>query len=69
VAGDERQEKGHYPYVYETLRQPAGRIYISPPAINHEEGAHAGLGKPTLQMAVPIRDGTGCLGWSSSAST
>jgi diguanylate cyclase (GGDEF)-like protein len=62
VAGDERQEKGHYPYVYETLRQPAGRIYISPPAINHEEGAHAGLGKPTMQMAVPIRDGTRVLG-------
>lgn len=62
VAGDERQEKGHYPYVYETLRQPAGRIYISPPAINHEEGAHAGLGKPTMQMAVPIRDGARVLG-------
>ncbi|PKO33831.1 MAG: hypothetical protein CVU34_10690 [Betaproteobacteria bacterium HGW-Betaproteobacteria-7] len=62
VAGDERQEKGHYPYVYETLRQPAGRIYISPPAINHEEGAHAGLGKPTMQVAVPIRDGNRVLG-------
>jgi diguanylate cyclase len=62
VAGDDRQEKGHYPYVYETLRQPAGRIYISPPAINHEEGAHAGLDKPTMQMAVPIRDGNRVLG-------
>jgi diguanylate cyclase (GGDEF)-like protein len=62
VAGDERQEKGHYPYVYETLRLPAGRLYISPPAINHEEGAHAGLGKPTLQLAVPIRDAHRVLG-------
>lgn len=62
VAGDERQEKGHYPYVYETLALPPGRIYLSPPAINHEEGAHAGLGKPTLQVAVPIRDGRQVLG-------
>ena len=62
VAGDERQEKGHYPYVYETLRLPAGRIYVSPPAINHEEGAHAGQGKPTLQLAVPIRHGHRVLG-------
>ncbi|PKO89881.1 MAG: hypothetical protein CVU18_02490 [Betaproteobacteria bacterium HGW-Betaproteobacteria-12] len=62
VVGDERQEKGHYPYVYETLRQPTDRIYISPPTINHEEGAHAGLGKPTMQMAVPIREGNRVLG-------
>ncbi|KAB2926938.1 MAG: diguanylate cyclase [Dechloromonas sp.] len=62
VAGDEMQEKGHFPYVYETLRLPPGRVYISPPAINHEEGAHASLGKPTLQLAVPIRDGRRVLG-------
>ncbi|HEX6734223.1 MAG TPA: diguanylate cyclase [Azonexus sp.] len=62
VSGAEMQEKGHYPYVYETLRLPAGMIYVSVPAINHEEGAHAGLGQPMLQLAMPIRKGRQALG-------
>ena len=62
VAGDELQEKGHFPYVYETLRLPAEMIYLSSPAINHEDGAHAGLGKPSLQLAMPVRSGTRVVG-------
>jgi hypothetical protein len=29
IEGDELLEKGHQPYVYETLRRPAGAIYLS----------------------------------------
>lgn len=59
VSGDDLQEKGHYPYVFETLRLPAGEVYVSRPVINHEVGAHAGLGKPSLQVAAPVHDANG----------
>ena len=59
VRGEDLQEKGHYPYVFETLRLPAGAVYVSAPAINHEVGAHAGLGKPALQVAAPVIDAGG----------
>ncbi|MBS0371908.1 MAG: diguanylate cyclase [Proteobacteria bacterium] len=56
IEGDELQEKGHYPYVFETVKLPAGAVYVSRAEINHEVGAHAGQGKPSLQVAAPIRD-------------
>jgi diguanylate cyclase (GGDEF)-like protein len=59
VTGNDLQEKGHYPYVFETLRLPAGTVYVSRPVINHEVGAHAGLGKPALQVAAPVHDANG----------
>ncbi|WP_374562712.1 diguanylate cyclase domain-containing protein [Ideonella sp.] len=59
VRGDDLQEKGHYPYVFETLRLPAGAVYVSRPAINHEVGAHAGQDKPALQVAAPVHDANG----------
>lgn len=59
VTGDQLQEKGHYPYVFETLRLPPGAVYVSRPAINREVGAHAGLGKPSLQVAAPVHDAGG----------
>jgi diguanylate cyclase (GGDEF)-like protein len=62
VLADELQEKGHYPYVFETLRLPPDKIFISPPAINHEIGAHAGQDKPSVQLAMPIHDGRQVLG-------
>ncbi|HEY9024740.1 MAG TPA: diguanylate cyclase, partial [Burkholderiaceae bacterium] len=34
-------------------------VYVSRPAINHEVGAHAGLGKPSLQVAAPVHDVNG----------
>lgn len=52
----EMQEKGHYPYVFETLRLPPGSLYISRAMINHETGAHAGEGRPALQVSAPIHD-------------
>ena len=57
VEDDDLQEKGHYPYVYDTLQLPADTAYISRPVINHEQGAHAGQDKPSLQLAVPIHGG------------
>lgn len=59
VSGAELQEKGHYPYVFETLRLPRGSVYVSRATINHEVGAHAGQDKPSLQMAGPIVDAQG----------
>jgi len=59
VRGADLQEKGHYPYVYETLGLPPGAVYVSSAAINHEIGAHAGLDKPALQVAAPVRDAQG----------
>jgi len=59
VRDGDLQEKGHYPYVYETLRLPPGAVYVSSAAINHEIGAHAGLDKPALQVAAPVRDTQG----------
>jgi diguanylate cyclase (GGDEF)-like protein len=56
IEGDELQEKGHYPYVFETVRLPPGAVFVSRAGINHEVGAHAGQGKPSLQVAAPIRE-------------
>jgi diguanylate cyclase len=59
VEGDDLQEKGHYPYVYETLKLPAGKTYMSRIAINRERGAHSGLDQPTVQLATPVVDPDG----------
>ena len=59
VSGDELQEKGHFPYVFETLRLPPGAVYISRATINHEVGAHAGEEQPSLQVAAPVRGKSG----------
>nr|WP_315430603.1 diguanylate cyclase [uncultured Albidiferax sp.] len=56
VHGDDLQEKGHYPYVAETLKLPAGAIYLSRITINHEGSGGAGLDQPTLQLAMPVMD-------------
>lgn len=54
VPAAELQEKGHYPYVFNTLKLGRGQVYLSDIAINHEEGAHAGLHKPTRRVASPV---------------
>ena len=60
VTGDDLQEKGHFPYVYNALRQRPGEFYVSPINLNREQGAHQGLDKPTLRIAAPVQasDGT-----------
>jgi diguanylate cyclase len=54
VRGPDLQEKGHYPYVFETLRLPPGAVFVSSPVINHERGAHAGEGRPSVHLTTPI---------------
>lgn len=59
IAGEDLQEKGHYPYVYESLALPAGATYLSRIVLNREVGAHDGLGKPTALLATPVFNSAG----------
>ena len=62
IGGAQLQEKGHYAYVFDTLRLRPGEIRLSPIVINHELGAHSGLGKPTLHVSTPVADANGGAG-------
>ncbi|AIO40006.1 diguanylate cyclase domain protein [Burkholderia cenocepacia] len=53
------QEKGQFPYVFETFATAPGHIYLSPIAINHETGAHAAEGLPILRVGTPVADAAG----------
>ncbi|AOK07724.1 diguanylate cyclase [Burkholderia sp. AU28942] len=53
------QEKGQFPYVFETFATAPGYIYLSPIAINHETGAHAAEGLPILRVGTPVVDAAG----------
>jgi diguanylate cyclase (GGDEF)-like protein len=59
VSGDDLQEKGHFPYVSDTLRLVAGKVYLSRIVINHERGAHNGLDQPTVLLATPVTNSLG----------
>ncbi|QKE62012.1 diguanylate cyclase [Aquipseudomonas campi] len=59
VRGADLQEKGHYPYVFDALRLQPGEVRLSPIVINHERGAHSGLGQPTLHVSTPVADSSG----------
>lgn len=59
VQADNLQEKAHYPYVFNTLQLGRGQVYLSDITINHEEGAHSGLHKPTVRVASPVLDDSG----------
>lgn len=48
------QEKAHFAYVFNTLSLGRGQVYLSDISINHEEGAHAGLNRPTVRVATPV---------------
>ena len=54
VAANGLQEKGQYPYVFDTLALPPRGIYVSPITVNHEHGAHSAEGRPTLRLATPV---------------
>ncbi|SCK26523.1 diguanylate cyclase domain-containing protein [Vogesella sp. LIG4] len=63
VPDEDLQEKGHFPYVSETLRLPAGSIYMSRITINHERGLYSGAERPSMQVAMPVvGDGGRALG-------
>lgn len=53
------QEKGQFAYVFDTLALLPGRVYISPITVNHEHGAHAAEGKPTLRVGTPVANARG----------
>ena len=59
VPAADLQEKGHYAYVFNTLQLRRGQVYLSDITINHEEGAHSGLHKPTVRIATPVLAGDG----------
>jgi diguanylate cyclase (GGDEF)-like protein len=59
VEGGKLQEKGQFPYVFETLAFAPGRIYTSPISVNHEYGSHGAEGKPTLRLGTPVADANG----------
>jgi diguanylate cyclase (GGDEF)-like protein len=61
IEGLHLQEKGHYPYVFNTLRLARGQVYLSDITLNRETGAHAGLDKPTLRVATPVAAGDGAI--------
>ncbi|PKO80166.1 MAG: GGDEF domain-containing protein [Betaproteobacteria bacterium HGW-Betaproteobacteria-13] len=56
IDGDDLQEKGHYAYVFESLKGGPGETYLSRFVINHERGSHAGQEEPTAQLAMPVVD-------------
>ncbi|MEL7937031.1 GGDEF domain-containing protein [Pseudomonas delhiensis] len=59
VDGEQLQEKGHFPYVFESLALAPGQVFVSPITVNHEQGAHAADGAPTLRVATPVPGGAG----------
>jgi diguanylate cyclase (GGDEF)-like protein len=61
IDGLHLQEKGHYPYVFNTLRLARGQVYLSDITLNRETGVHAGLDKPTLRVATPLAGSDGAV--------
>ena len=59
IGAQDMQEKVHFAYVSQAMAVPAGEPYISRIVINREAGVHAGEGKPTVIMAMPVRDAAG----------
>ncbi|MFC6521466.1 HAMP domain-containing protein [Undibacterium arcticum] len=59
VSGSSLQEKGHFDYVFESMRLPAGAIYTSKINLNRELGAHHGFDKPTIRIATPVKSSDG----------
>lgn len=55
------QEKGQFAYVFDTLALGVGHIYVSPITVNHERGAHAAEGRPTLRLGTPVANDHGVM--------
>lgn len=54
VEGAQLQEKGHFPYMFKTLKMKPEETYLSPIFINQEQGAHTGHDQPTVQVARQV---------------
>lgn len=59
VSDVDMQEKGHFDYVSETLNMSPGQTYASRIVINRDAGVHAGEGKPTVVVGMPVSDEKG----------
>lgn len=59
IQGDDLEEKGHLPYVYEALRLMPQQVYLSRITINHERGSHQAQGRPTAVFSMPIHNAKG----------
>lgn len=59
VSGADLQEKGHFPYVFETLSRSRNGVYVSDITLNHEEGSHLAFEKPTLRIAAAVNNDIG----------
>ena len=59
VSAANLQHREKYPYVTGTLRLARGDIYLSDITINHEEGTHSALNKPTVTVSTPVFSPTG----------
>ncbi|CAN7169567.1 diguanylate cyclase [Trinickia sp. LjRoot230] len=56
---NELQEKGHAPYVFDTLATMAGHVYVSPISLEPGRVPNADSGRPTVRIASPIADASG----------
>jgi len=59
VSAANLQHRENNPYVTGTLRLARGDIYLSDITINHEEGTHSALNKPTVTVSTPVFSRTG----------
>lgn len=59
VGDDELQEKGHFPFVYETLQLPPLGEYLSRITLDREVGAGIALNQPTVLLSMPVHDAQG----------
>ncbi|MCG5075402.1 sensor domain-containing diguanylate cyclase [Paraburkholderia tagetis] len=57
VPDSELQEKGQFPYVFDTLAAGPARVYVSP--ISLKVGPGSGQGKPVVMIGAPIVDASG----------
>jgi diguanylate cyclase (GGDEF)-like protein len=61
VAVPERQleEKGQFPYVFDTLAAMEGHVYLSPIGLKAERGADLDKSRPAMRIGAPISDAVG----------
>lgn len=56
---DQLQEKGQFPYVFDTLAANAERVYVSPIGLKDGAGADPAEDQPVVRVATPVADARG----------
>jgi diguanylate cyclase len=61
VAVPERglEEKGQFPYVFDTLAEREGHVYLSPIGLKPERGGDPDKSRPAMRIGAPITDAAG----------